>query len=188
MLEGKKKKMWQSRAESPPKGLKHSVPKLRESLLPWANCLAAVQPQMTINKALITLIREIASCRASLHLEALSQLWSQYPPHGLTHSQTSHPPTAYNTAPNCASVRPWLISSPSPALIVDDRHHPLLFYLLTWPSMGNNVHTVTTEHSLWTGGWSATWFLMELPSYWYVKWYCNCCSSITCSNNHQSNT
>lgn len=98
--------MWQSRAESPPKGLKHRVPKLRESLLPWANCLAAVQPQMTINKALITLIREIASCRASLHLGALSQLWSQYPPHGLTHSQTSHPPTAYNTAPNCASVRP----------------------------------------------------------------------------------
>ena len=147
-----------------------------------------VQPQMTLNKALITLIREIAFCRASLHLGALSQLWSQHPLHGLTHSQTSHPPTAYNTAPNCTSVCPWLISSPSPPLIVDNRHHPLLFYPLTWPSMGNSVHTVTIEHSLRTGGWSATWFLMELPSYWYVKWYCHCCSSIRCSNNHQSNT
>ena len=183
MLEGKKKKkMWQSRAESHQNAWSIMFQSWENHYCLGQNAWLPEQPQMTINKALITLIREIASCRASLPLGALSQLWSQYPPPGLTCSQTSHPPTAY-----CASMCPRLISSPSPHLVVDNRHHPLLFYPLTWPSMGNNAYTVTTEHSLWTGGWSATWFLMELPSYWY-EWYYNCCSSIRCSNNHPSNT
>lgn len=37
----KKKRCGKVELISPPKCLKHGVPKLRESLLPWANCLAA---------------------------------------------------------------------------------------------------------------------------------------------------
>jgi len=72
-----------------------------------------MQPQRTITKALIILIRAIASCWPSHYLGVLSQPWSQYPL-WLTPSQTSHFPTVYNPDPNYASVCPWPISSPRP--------------------------------------------------------------------------
>lgn len=70
---------WQSRANYSPKCPEHHFPKLRESRPPKANCLTATEPRMTIKKALITLIKAIASCRASHYSGALLQPWSQYP-------------------------------------------------------------------------------------------------------------
>lgn len=103
-----------------------------------------IQPQMTINKALIILIRAIASRWPPHYLGALSQPWSQYPP-WLTPSQTSHFPTAYNPAPNYASVYPWSISPRRPSHY-DNRCLRLLSSVdRPWV---DNVHARTLEHDL----------------------------------------